>query len=306
MRVLVTGAKGMLGRDLCGIFEQQHEVVATDLEQMDVTDHGLVAQTMSEVRPDLVVHLAAVDDAETCEKEPDLAYGVNALGTRNVAHLAVKYGVKSFIYISTDKAVNPTSVMGATKKIGEIIIQDFAVKNDTKFSCVRFGNVLGSRGSVVPFFQSQIARGGPITVTHPDVERYFMSISEAVQLIIQAGTIGISGDIFVLDMGKPIKIAYLAKDLIRLSGLADSDIEIKFTGLRPGEKLYEEMLVDEERMKATHFQKIYIAPPLHVDMSRFSRELNSLLRAACKCDERKLIEGLEGMQIGFKKERGFE
>ena len=208
-----------------------------------------------------------------------------------------------FIYISTDKAVNPTSVMGASKKIGEIIIQEIASKSNTKFSCVRFGNVLGSRGSVVPLFQKQIVQGGPITVTHPDIRRYFMSISEAVQLIIQAGTIGNCGEIFVLDMGEPIKIKDLAKDLIKLSGFAEDDFEIKYTGLRPGEKLFEEILVDEERAKATRFEKIFIASPIEIDNDKFLRKLNDLLQAANECNEERIIECLKEMEIGYNSNR---
>ena len=186
----------------------------------------------------------------------------NVQGTLNVAKLADRYGVESFIFISSDKAVNPTSVMGATKKVGEVIVQDIASRSGTKFSCVRFGNVLGSRGSVVPLFQKQIARGGPVTVTHPDIERFFMSIAEAVSLIIQAGSIGTKGEIFVLDMGKMVKISDLARDLIRLSGFKDGDIEIRYTGLRSGEKLYEETMIDKERDQVTQFEKIFIAPPV--------------------------------------------
>jgi len=325
-RILVTGAGGSIGTELCRqlsplwpkelimVDKDENSIFEIDAELNGESNAYNLSALVSDIRnlerleyifkryrPDVIFHAAAHKQVPLMEFNMSEAVLNNALGTKNVAQLAVKYGVKNFIYISTDKAVNPTSVMGASKKVGEIIIQEMATKNDTKFSCVRFGNVLGSRGSVVPLFQNQIAKGGPITVTHPDVTRYFMSISEAVQLIIQAGAIGNKGEIFVLDMGNPIKILDLAKDLIRLSGFEDGDIEIKYIGLRQGEKLYEEVLVDEERMKATQFQKIFIGAPLHVDISKFSKTLNSLLQAANKFDERRIIESLEGMEIGYNK-----
>jgi FlaA1/EpsC-like NDP-sugar epimerase len=193
--------------------------------------------------------------------------------------------------------------MGASKKIGEILIQEDSSRSKTRYSCVRFGNVLGSRGSVIPLFQKQIARGGPLTITHPDVKRYFMSISEAVQLIIQAGTLGNKGEIFVLDMGELIRIQDLAKDLLRLSGMTEDDIEIKYVGMRPGEKLYEEILIDEEKAKATQFERIFMAPPIEVDMSNFSPRLSELIQAAQACDDNKAIECLIEMGIGYSSQR---
>jgi FlaA1/EpsC-like NDP-sugar epimerase len=194
------------------------------------------------------------------ERHPEEAIYNNVLGTRNVAEMADKYGAESFILISTDKAVNPTSVMGATKRIAELIIKDINRNSSTHFAAVRFGNVLGSRGSVIPTFKKQIERGGPVTVTHPDMKRYFMTIPEAVELVIQAGAIAAGGEIFVLDMGEPVNIADMARDLIRLCGLEPGrDIEIKFTGIRPGEKLYEELFSNREEMAATRHERIFIS-----------------------------------------------
>jgi FlaA1/EpsC-like NDP-sugar epimerase len=180
-----------------------------------------------------------------------------------------------------------------------MIIQERAAKSQTRYSCVRFGNVLGSRGSVVPLFQKQIARGGPITITHPDVRRYFMSISEAVQLIIQAGTLGDKGEVFVLDMGDAIKLSELAMDLLKLSGFGENDIPIQYVGLRPGEKLFEEILIEEEKTKATKFEKIFMAPPIDMDRNEFSNKLSGLIEAARACDDNRVIEYLENMGIAY-------
>jgi FlaA1/EpsC-like NDP-sugar epimerase len=196
------------------------------------------------------------------EKNPIEAVKNNVFGTKNVAECAHEAGVKRFVLISTDKAVNPTSVMGATKRIAEMILRELSLRSQTKFSAVRFGNVLGSRGSVIPLFKKQIESGGPVTVTHPEMVRYFMTIPEAVQLVIQAGSIAAGGEIFILDMGKPVKISDLAKDLIRLSGLEpDKDIQIVYTGMRPGEKLFEEILSKEEGAAATKYDRIFIGKP---------------------------------------------
>jgi FlaA1/EpsC-like NDP-sugar epimerase len=329
-KILVTGAGGSVGSELCrqlvtlkpkeiilidkdenSIFEIDSELKSKLYDHKyklnplitDIRNFERLKVIFEKHRPEIVFHAAAHKHVPLMECNVSEAILNNISGTRNIALLSDLYGAKTFIYISTDKAVNPTSVMGASKKIGEIIIQEIASKSNTKYSCVRFGNVLGSRGSVVPLFQKQIAQGGPITVTHPDIQRYFMSISEAVQLIIQAGTIGNCGEIFVLDMGELIKIKDLAKDLIKLSGFTEDDFEIKYTGLRPGEKLYEEILIDEERTKVTKFEKIYIAPPIEIDNDKFLRKLNDLLQAANECNEERIIECLKEMEIGYNSNR---
>jgi FlaA1/EpsC-like NDP-sugar epimerase len=201
----------------------------------------------------------------------------NVFGTLNTASMADTYGVKNFIFISTDKAVNPTSVMGATKRMGEMIVQYFAQKSNTCFTAVRFGNVLGSHGSVIPMFKRQIAEGGPITITHPDITRYFMTIPEASRLVVQAGGMAKGGEIFILDMGEQVKIVDLARNMIRLSGLTpDVDIKIKFVGLRPGEKLYEELLMDCETTLPTEVKNIMISTGEAVSRDEVVEKLNSL------------------------------
>lgn len=230
------------------------------------------------------------------ESAPDEAVKNNVFGTKNVAELADEYGVKRFVLISTDKAVNPTSVMGATKRIAEMIIQLMAKKSKTKFCAVRFGNVLGSRGSVIPLFKHQIAKGGPVTVTHPEMVRFFMTIPEAVSLVIQAGAMGEQGEIFILDMGEPVKIIDLARDLIRLSGLVPGkDIEIKFTGIRPGEKLYEEILTAEEGTNTTRHERIYVGKPNDLDPERFWQDLAYLEKWVTTADGIKVVEKLYQM-----------
>ncbi len=327
-KILITGAGGSIGSELCrqlsllwpkelilldkdenSIFEidaeldREYENVKLVSVIADVRNWNRMRQIFQKFRPDVVFHAAAHKHVPLMEHNVTEAIRNNVLGTKHVAELADEFGVESLIYISTDKAVNPVSIMGATKKVGEILIQEIAKKGRTHYSCVRFGNVLGSRGSVVPFFQRQISWGGPVTVTHPDVIRYFMSISEAVQLIIKAGSIGEKGEIFVLDMGEPVKILDLAKDLIKLSGLREEDIEIKYVGLRPGEKLFEEMLVDEERMQATNFQKIFIAPPVEVDGGKFHKSLERLIEEAGRCNGADVVRCLFDMGIGYSSER---
>ena len=324
-RIMVTGAGGSIGSELCRQLAglKPAELVMLDKDEFsiyeidgrmrkefpevkavpvigDVRSRARLAPIFEKYRPQIIFHAAAHKHVPLMEANVAEAISNNVLGTKTTAELAAERGVESFIFISTDKAVNPTSVMGAAKKIGEILIQELAAAGGTRFSCVRFGNVVGSRGSVVPLFRAQIAEGGPLTITHPDVRRYFMSISEAVQLIIQAGTIGGRGEILVLDMGDPIRIQDLARDLIKLSGYAEDDLEILYVGLRPGEKLLEEILVDEEKARGTEFDKIFVAPPNEVDGRRFSENLKALLEAAEAGDEPGILRSLKDMGIGYQ------
>jgi FlaA1/EpsC-like NDP-sugar epimerase len=283
--VLVTGAGGSIGSELCRQIARfspkllvmlghgENSIYKIDMEFRmkfpnidaeaiiaDVQDYDRIDEVFATYRPDVVFHAAAHKHVPLMERNATESIKNNIFGTRNVAVASDKYGVKRFVLISTDKAVNPSSVMGATKRAAEIIIQLINKNSKTKFMAVRFGNVLGSRGSVIPMFKEQIAHGGPVTVTHPDMKRYFMTIPEAVQLVIQAGAMGANGEIFVLDMGEPIRILDMARDLIRLSGLEpDKDITIEFSGIRPGEKLFEELLTAEEGTSLTKHKKIFMA-----------------------------------------------
>ena len=228
-------------------------------------------------KPEIIYHAAAHKHVPLMEDSPNEAIKNNVLGTWKIVQAADRYGVKKFVMISSDKAVNPTNIMGASKRICEMIIQTYNRRSKTDFVAVRFGNVLGSNGSVIPLFQKQIERGGPVTVTHPDIVRYFMTIPEAVSLVLQAGAYAKGGEIFVLDMGEPIKILDLAKNLILLSGhKPDEDIHIVFTGLRPGEKLYEEMLMDEEGLQDTANKLIHIGKPIELDEAKFMQQLEDL------------------------------
>ncbi|MRS05363.1 polysaccharide biosynthesis protein, partial [bacterium] len=230
------------------------------VELGDVKNRVKLEDIFSRHRPQVVFHAAAYKHVPLMESHPEEALQNNVIGTKNVAEMADKFGAETFILISTDKAVNPSSVMGATKRIAELIVKDINRNSRTRFAAVRFGNVLGSRGSVIPTFINQIAKGGPVTVTHPDMVRYFMTIPEAVQLVFQAGALAEGGEIFVLDMGDPVKIDDLARDLIRISGYKpDVDIEILYTGIRPGEKLYEELFTDREGMASTRHERIFIS-----------------------------------------------
>lgn len=285
--VLVTGAGGSIGSELCrqlvrfaprkllllGHGENSIYEIEMELKKehggllcpiiADIQDRRRLQEVFAEHRPAVVFHAAAHKHVPLMERNPVEAVKNNILGTRNVAECAHLYGAARFVMISTDKAVNPTSVMGASKRVAEMIVQSLDRVSETKFVAVRFGNVLGSRGSVVPIFKKQIAQGGPVTVTHPEMIRFFMTIPEAVQLVIQAGALANGGEVFILDMGAPVKIADLARDLIRLSGFVpDQEIEIHYTGIRPGEKLYEEVLTNEEGLTATRHNRILVGKPL--------------------------------------------
>jgi FlaA1/EpsC-like NDP-sugar epimerase len=300
--VLVTGGAGSIGSELCYQIAgfNPKKLLIFDLNENDVynlecdlketfpnlkhisligsvRDENRVKHVFQKYRPEVIFHAAAHKHVPLMELNPIEAIKNNVFGTLNVAEASMEYSAERFILISTDKAVNPTNIMGATKRIAEIIIQMMARRSNTVFAAVRFGNVLGSKGSVVPLFKRQIERGGPVTVTHPEVTRYFMTIPEAVQLVIQAGAFANGGEIFILDMGEPVKIIDLAKDMIRLSGLEPNvDIKIQYTGLRPGEKLYEELLLDEEGITATKNEKIYIAKPTYMSVETFLKELEQL------------------------------
>ena len=300
--VLVTGGGGSIGSELCrqiAMFSPKHLIILDNYENnaydiqnellsnypnlklttiiASVREKGRLENIFKKYRPDIIFHAAAHKHVPLMEANPTEAIKNNVFGTLNVAECADKYGAKRFVMISTDKAVNPTNIMGATKRIAEMIIQAFAKQSKTEFVAVRFGNVLGSNGSVIPLFKRQIEQGGPVTVTHPEIIRYFMTIPEAVQLVLQAGAMAEGGEIFVLDMGEPVKIYDLARNLIKLSGFEpDVDIKIEFTGLRPGEKLYEELLLAEEGVQATKNDKIYVAQPLHTDLAILRREIECL------------------------------
>ena len=254
-----------------------------------VRDQNKINDLFAYYHPDIVYHAAAHKHVPLMEDAPHEAIKNNVFGTLNVAKAADQYGVKKFILISTDKAVNPTNIMGASKRLCEMIVQSFDKKSKTEFVAVRFGNVLGSNGSVIPLFKKQIQNGGPITITHPDIIRYFMTIPEAVSLVLQAGAYAHGGEIFVLDMGKPVKILDMAKNLIKLSGLEPNvDIEIKFIGLRPGEKLYEEMLMKEEGMQTTPNKMIHIGKPIELSHDFFD-QLDHLYQVAYDEDSKKFI-----------------
>ncbi|MFA5523146.1 MAG: nucleoside-diphosphate sugar epimerase/dehydratase [Tissierellales bacterium] len=301
-RVLVTGGGGSIGSELCrqiakfepnklcilDIYENNVYDLQIELKRKykdlnlkvfiaSIRDKKRIDEIMEDNRPDVIFHAAAHKHVPLMEDNPKEAIKNNVFGTLNLAQAADTYGVKRFVMISTDKAVNPTNIMGASKRICEMIIQSIDKKSETEYVAVRFGNVLGSNGSVIPLFKKQIMEGGPVTVTHPDIIRYFMTIPEAAQLVIQAGAMAKGGEIFVLDMGEPVKIIDLARDLIRLSGFEpDVDVHIEFTGLRQGEKLYEELLLDEEGMSSTGHDKIFIGKPVFTDYKLMIKSLETL------------------------------
>ena len=300
--VLVTGAGGSIGSELCrqiaahqprrlvmldiyenGVYEIQQELIRKypelDLAVLiaSVRNTRRIDAVFEQYRPNIVYHAAAHKHVPLMEDSPNEAIKNNVFGTYKTAQAADRFGVEKFVLISTDKAVNPTNVMGASKRICEMVIQMMNQKSRTNFVAVRFGNVLGSNGSVIPLFKKQIAEGGPVTVTHPDIIRYFMTIPEAVSLVLQAGAYAKGGEIFVLDMGEPMRILDLATNLIKLSGYrVGEDIEIQFTGLRPGEKMYEELLMGEEGLKQTANKSIFIGKPIEFDVEIFESQLEKL------------------------------
>ena len=304
--VLVTGGGGSIGSEICNqlaghqvghlVIFDIYENNAYEIQQKlkwehpelkltvligSVRNQHRINSVMKKYRPDVVFHAAAHKHVPLMEDSPNEAIKNNVFGTYKTASAAGRYHVKKFVLISTDKAVNPTNIMGASKRMCEMIVQTLNHFYATDFVAVRFGNVLGSNGSVIPLFKKQIAAGGPVTVTHPDIIRYFMTIPEAVSLVLQAGAYAKGGEIFVLDMGEPVKIADLAKKLIRLSGYKlGEDIEIKYTGLRPGEKLYEELLIDEEGLQDTENKLIHIGKPIEMDEEKFMHQLIKLREAA--------------------------
>jgi FlaA1/EpsC-like NDP-sugar epimerase len=299
--ILITGAAGSIGSEICRkvslynykklILVDNAESALYDIQQefrqkgltnidaivADVRNRTRIDQIFNQHKPKIVFHAAAYKHVPLMENNPFEAVSVNIGGTKNVVDIAIKHSIDKFVLISTDKAVNPTNVMGATKRIAELYVSCLKGKGHTKFITTRFGNVLGSNGSVIPLFKRQIEKGGPLTVTHKDITRYFMTIPEACQLVLEAAAMGNGGEIFVFDMGEPIKIFNLAKNMIILSGLRyPEDIDIKITGLRPGEKIYEELLADGENTKKTYHEKIMIAKSRYVDINVVEKQINTL------------------------------
>ncbi len=320
-RVMITGAGGSIGselvRQICrfepsdlilfghgenSIYALEREL---DRDWPEVRYHGVIGAiqngarldyVFNRYRPDVVFHAAAHKHVPLMEENPEEAIFNNVIGSRNLIQLALKYGVSHFVNISTDKAVNPTSVMGATKRFVEYLVQDAARRAgpNQKFVSVRFGNVLGSRGSVIPIFKSQIAAGGPVTVTHPDMVRYFMTIPEAAQLVLQASGHGRNGEVYILDMGEPVRIVDLARDLIRLSGLRpDVDIPIRFSGMRPGERLVEELMTEKEERSQTRHEKIFVARAEPMEPETLHSAVEQLQDAALRSDHERIRALLE-------------
>ena len=330
--VLVTGGAGSIGSEivrqvagfkpkaiiLMEIAESPLHDLTVDLRRKypdiqfipiisDVRNVDLVEEVFTEYHPTVVFHAAAYKHVPLMEDFPTQAIMANVLGTKNMADMAIKYNAKRFVMISTDKAVNPTNVMGASKRIAEIYVQSLFLKqvrentNCTKFITTRFGNVLGSNGSVVPFFKKQIAEGGPVTVTHPDIIRYFMTIPEATCLVLEAATLGNGGEIFCFDMGHPVRIADLAKNMIRLAGFVPGkDIEITYTGLRPGEKLYEELLNQKETTLPTSNQKILVAKVREYDFDTIATQINTLIEEAKKGKVFPVVQQMKEIVPEFK------
>ncbi|MEI3598493.1 MULTISPECIES: polysaccharide biosynthesis protein [unclassified Oceanobacillus] len=292
--VMVTGAGGSIGSEICRqlmrfspkkillVGHGEYSIYKIDMELRkaygeeqieivpiigDVKDRKRIFEIVGEHLPAIIYHAAAHKHVPLMEYNPHEAVKNNIIGTKNVAEAADKFYVRTFVLVSTDKAVNPTNVMGASKRVAEMVVQNLAKQSDTKFVAVRFGNVLGSRGSVIPLFRKQIENGGPITITHPDITRYFMTIPEASRLVVQAGTLAKGGEIFVLDMGEPVKIVDLAKNLIKLSGYTEDEIRMEYSGLRPGEKMFEELLGEDEVLPGEVYEKIYVGRTVEVHPS---------------------------------------
>ena len=327
--VLVTGGGGSIGSELCrqiaeynperliilDIYENSTYLLLRELEQEfpglpivpiigSIRDQDKLKYVFARYKPEVVFHAAAHKHVPLMEENPGEAVKNNIFGTLNTVKAADQYGTERFVFISTDKAVNPTNVMGASKRVAEMIIQLYNNKSQTNFMAVRFGNVLGSCASVVPIFKEQIASGGPVTVTHPKVKRYFMTIPEAAQLVIQAGSLGGGGEVFLLDMGEPVKILDLARDLIQLSGLTPGeDIEIKFTGLRPGEKLYEELLNDQENNTATEHERIFISNIQECCQEDLFQEIKDLEIQLDKGRSGSIVKGLTDMVENYEPSR---
>jgi len=301
--ILITGAAGSIGSEIArkaslynykklilvdnsesALYDIQQEFQQQDLKNIeaivaDVRNRTRIDQIFNQYKPKIVFHAAAYKHVPLMENNPYEAVNVNIMGTKNVADMAVMHSVNKFVLISTDKAVNPTNVMGASKRIAELYVSCLKGKGQTKFITTRFGNVLGSNGSVIPLFKKQIEKGGPLTVTHKDITRYFMTIPEACQLVLEAAAMGNGGEIFVFDMGEPVKIFNLAVNLIILSGLRyPEDIDIKITGLRPGEKIYEELLADGENTKKTYHEKIMIAKSKHIEKVHVENQIKKLIK----------------------------
>ena len=330
-RVMVTGAGGSIGSELCRqvaklnpelliLFGRgENSLYHTDIELResepelnraviigDIRDNAKVSQITRKYRPHIIFHAAAHKHVKFMENHPDEAVKNNILGTQNLIDAAIKHEVEAFILVSSDKAVNPTSVYGASKRVTEKLIQCKAKQNSTRFIAVRFGNVIGSRASVLPNFKRQIAKGGPVTVTHREATRYFMTIPEAVQLLIQAGAMGNDGEILMLDMGEPIKILDLAEDLIRLSGLeVDRDIKIAFTGLEPGEKLYEELLTPQEGVTATKHQRIFVAQLEEIEERQLLSQIEELSQLADGLDTEGIISRFQELVPTYQPNRAF-
>lgn len=324
--VLVTGGGGSIGSELCrqianfnpkrllildiyenNVYELQNELKYSfpELNQhtiiASVRDKARLKKVFNEFKPEIIFHAAAHKHVPLMEENSEEAIKNNVVGTLNVAECADMFNIEKFVLISTDKAVNPTNIMGATKRLCEMIVQAMNKKSKTEFVAVRFGNVLGSNGSVIPLFNKQIKNGGPVTLTHKDITRYFMIIPEAAQLVLQAGAYAKGGEIFVLDMGSPVKIYDLAKKLIKLSGYEpNKDIEIKVTGLRPGEKLYEELLMDEEGLTETGHEKIFIGVPSEFNIDEVKKSIEELLFVAVRQDHENLKKKMKEVVTTYK------